>query len=142
MGNYKDRLEYILRAYEEELALAVRNRKPASGILGFGPGPGDDPCHSTLDQAVETLMRDLIREPGGVSEAGPVISRLLRVESEDRWPEPARLMLNAAQRHAIPLIPALDRETREELYAWYEKRHPRYRRFPLHKQILLALKNG
>ncbi len=140
MNSYLDRLRGIIGVYEEELSVADRNRKPASGLLGIGPGPGDDPCHDRLDQAVASLVDDMLRDPAGLSEAGPVVSLLLRAESEGGWPEPARLMLLAIQRHAISLIPVLERNTREELYAWYGKRHPRSRRFPLQKQILAALK--
>ncbi len=139
MNSYLDRLREILGVYEEELSVADRNRKPASGLLGIGPGPGDDPCHDRLDQAVASLVGDMLRDSAGASETGPVVSALLRAESEGGWPEPARLMLLAIQRHAIPLIPVLERNTREELYAWYEKRHPRSRRFPLQKQILATL---
>ena len=140
MNTYLNRLRELLDTYSEELRAANQKRKPVSGLLGIGPGPGDDPCHERLDQAVASLVDDMLRDPGGLSEAGPVVSLLLRAESGDRWPEPARLMLAAVQRHALPLFPFLDRETREELYAWYDKRHPRSRRFPLQKQLLAALK--
>ena len=140
MNTYLNRLRELLDTYSEELRAANQKRKPVSGLLGIGPGPGDDPCHDRLDQAVASLVDDMLRDSAGASETGPVVSLLLRAESEGGWPEPARLMLLAIQRHAIPLIPVLERNTREELYAWYEKRHPRSRRFPLQKQILASLK--
>ncbi len=141
MNTYLNRLQELLNTYSDELRAANQKRKPASGLLGIGPGPGDDPCHERLDQAVEALMGDMIQDSAGASETGPVVSALLRAESDGCWPESARLMLLAIQRHAIPLIPVLERNTRGELYVWYEKRHPRSRRFPLQKQILTALKN-
>ena len=142
MNGYTERLREILDTYEEELRIADRARKPASGLFGFGQGPGDDPCHSRMDQAVEALFGDMARDSAEASETGQVITSLLYAESEDRWPEHARLALLASQRHAIPLLSSLDRESRKELCAWYEKRHPRSRRFPLQKKIFLALKNG
>lgn len=139
MRNYLGELQGILDTYGEELEAAGKKRKAASGIFGFGPKPGDDPCHEKADRAVQTLLEQLAGE-NDPETAGQVVDGLFRAEAERKWPADAQIMMIALQRHALPLLEQLPPEKKRELQAWYEKRYKRSQRLPLQKTILKLLK--
>ncbi len=139
MRNYLGELQGILDTYGEELEAAGKKRKAVSGIFGFGPKPGDDPCHEKADRAVQTLLEELAEEDDA-ELTGQVVSGVLHADAGRKWPSDASLMLIAIQRHTLPLLPKMNAEARQELCAWYEKRYKRSQRLPLQKTILKLLK--
>ena len=74
-----------------------------------------------------------------VEDAADAIGLLLGAEEDRPWPEEARWMLVAAQRHALPVIPLLPGAQRRKLLLEYRKRYPRFRRLPVQDQVLKAL---
>ena len=132
----------ILDAYQEDLDALAASLRPGDGVFGFGRVPGNDPCHERFDAKVAALAERLLpRAEDGVEEA-ELAGLLLRCDSELSLPVYAQGMLIAIQRHALPLIPCLGADEARELTRWYEKQYPFYRRAPIQKDILKALKQA
>ncbi len=128
----------ILDAYQEDLDALAASLRPGDGVFGFGRVPGNDPCHERFDAKVAALAG---RYADGGEEA-ELAGLLLRCDSELSLPVYAQGMLIAIQRHALPLIPCLGADEARELTRWYEKQYPFYRRAPIQKDILKALKQA
>ena len=141
MSNYTERFREILNEYREGLEKDRKNRKPLSGIFGFGAGPGDDPCHEILDRQAGQLMEELGAGEPAPEETAELVNAVFRAEGSEAWPEYARLALIAIQRHTLPLISRMNPGDRAELAAWYEKQYPKHKRLPVQKIILQELKS-
>ena len=107
----EERMEAALRGcverYEEAVDSMTSRLRPGDGVLGMGRDPRRDPCHMAFYEEVgETVARFQATEP----EAGEVVQAvrfLLTLGQGDRRPL-VRPMLEAAQGHALPLIPLLE----------------------------------
>ena len=141
MSAYPERFREIMSEYREALDSDRKRRKPLSGIFGIGAGPGDDPCHDTLDRKTVQLTEEMAAETTTPEEATELVRAVLMAESSGVWPEYAKLALIAIQRHTLPLIRQTDPAGRAELAAWYEKRYPKRMRLPVQKKILEELKS-
>jgi len=133
-----DKFREILAEYRADLANMEKRRSPTDGLLGFGRGRGDDPCHDSLDSRTAALLREAQEAPP--EEGAALMRELLRAPEEGAWPEHAYLMLIALQRHSLGLISRLSAADAEELAAWQQKTYPFYRRLPVQKDVLRALK--
>lgn len=140
MSEYSERFQKILNEYREALERDRKNRKPLSGIFGFGAGPGDDPCHGMLDRQTAELTEQAAEEGTAQDDIAELVGAVFQAEGNEAWPEYARLALVAIQRHTLPLIPMMNAENRAELAGWYEKKYPRRMRLPVQKKILEELK--
>lgn len=139
MSVYLDRFQGIIEQYIEDFEKAEKNRKPGSGLFGFGQGPGDYPCHEKMDKQVGELCREAAEDDSGADETAALVKAVLQSEKSRQWPEAARLAVMAVQRHTIPLISRMSPEDRKELLSWYWKAYPRHRRLPVQKQIIREL---
>ena len=83
MSNYTERFREILNEYREGLEKDRKNRKPLSGIFGFGAGPGDDPCHGILDRQAEQLMTELGTEEPAPEETAELVNAVFRAEGSE-----------------------------------------------------------
>ena len=137
--SYAQKLRDLLDEYETAVRQARARKTPGSGLLGFGPKRGDYPCHEAFDQKLEALFAAMAAGDPPVEDAADAIGLLLRAEEDRPWPEEARWMLVAAQRHALPVIPLLPGAQRRKLLLEYRKRYPRFRRLPVQDQVLKAL---
>ena len=54
--SYAQKLRDLLDEYETAVRQARARKTPGSGLLGFGPKRGDDPCHEAFDQKLEALF--------------------------------------------------------------------------------------
>ena len=140
MSIYTERYQGIIVHYIEELEKAEKNRKPGSGLFGFGQGPGDFPCHTEMDNQVAELAGELTESEAEPDEIAEIVKAVLQAEESCAWPEAARWAVMASQRHVLPLIARMSAADRKEMLAWYEKAYPKRRRMPLQKQILEELK--
>ena len=140
MSIYTERFQEIVEHYIEELDKAEKNRKPGSGIFGFGQGPGDFPCHTEMDNQVAELAAEIAEGEAEPDEVAETVKAVLQAEESRTWPEAARWAVMASQRHVLPLIARMSAADRKEMLAWYEKAYPKRRRMPLQKQILEKLK--
>ena len=95
-------------------------------------------CVERYEEAVDSMTSRL--RPGE-PEAGEVVQAvrfLLTLGQGDRRPL-VRPMLEAAQGHALPLIPLLEPGQAEELAHWYGASYPRRQRLPIQERVLRAL---
>lgn len=138
MSSYTDRFQALTENYIEELEKADKNRRPGSGLFGFGHGPGDDPCHEIMDRQVGELAAEAAE--ASPEETAELVRAILRAEGSIPWREAARLAVLAAQRHTLGLIPGMKAEDRRETADWYEKTYPKRTRLPIQKQIIRELR--
>lgn len=136
---YMDRLQALLADYRADIDRLERSRKPTDGLLGFGKKPGDDACHDKMDERVRALAGEMTADPDADGIA-PALRLLLNAGTDETWPDHARWMLLAQQRHFLPLIPRLSAGERAELAALYDSLYPRRLRLPVQKQLAKALK--
>ena len=135
---YRESMLDALREYDGAVQEVQKNRRVFDGVLGLGNHPGSAPCHDALDRQAEALWREAA-EAGDLEAAEELVNTLFRAETEWKGPEYARLMLVAVQRHAIPLIPLMEKGARDELSDWYQKQYPRRKRLPVQDEVLAAL---
>ena len=139
MSGYTERFRGIIATYVEELEKAEKNRKPFGGLFGFGQGPGDYPCHETMDRQVAELTAEAADAEESPEETAELVKTVLRAEASRKWPEAARLAVLAIQRHTIPMIPQIGPEDRRKLSAWYSQAYPKRIRLPIQKQVVKEL---
>ena len=137
-----DDLELALKAcvarYEEAVSRMVARLRPGDGILGMGRDPRRDPCHMEFYEAVGQAVTQSLQaglEAGGADRA---VRFLLSMSQGDRHTL-ARPMMEAAQGHALPLIPLLEKSQAAELVRWYAGQYPKRRRLPIQDKVLAAL---
>ena len=68
------------------------------------------------------------------------VAMLLKPQGGIHWPLAAEWMLRAVERHALPLIPFLARETAESLRRAYAARYKPWDRLPAQKEVYRALR--
>ena len=116
-----------------------RKKRPTDGLLGFGKTLQNDPCQERFDERLAGLT-DAMRAAGPSPEAAEQAARLLLFrDDEASWPLAAQWMLRAAERHSLPLIPYLSRETAARIRREYAARNRPWDRLPVQKQVLRAL---
>ena len=141
MTDYAAAFQEILSRYASALQALDARSHPADGLFGLGRRKGDDPCHDALDREVAALLTGLAADPDAVSQASGLLRLLLEAESSRSWPEHARWMLIAVQRHGQLLVPLLSPTDAASLAAWYADRYPRSSRFPVQRDLLRALRH-
>ena len=139
MESFISQAEQAFRDYREELKAAEKKRRPVDGLFGFGHALQDDPCHERADEKIRRTVEELCAAqptPGAAEEMARLL--LLRQDMQE-WPAAAQWMLRAMERHALPLIPLLSRETAAEINRAYTGRYRRWERLPVQKQVCKAL---
>ena len=139
MSSYADKFREIMDQYEASLQALDSRSRPGDGIFGFGRKKADDPCHDAMDQAVEALLARLAADPEAAPEAPGLLRLLLEAESARPWPDHARWMLMASQRHGMLLVPLLSPRDAAEIAARYAALYSRFDRFPAQQALLKAL---
>ena len=132
-------LEQAFRDYLQDLENYEKKRRPTDGLLGFGRSLKDDPCHERLDERVEKAVGEICASAPSPGEAERTVRMLLRDDMQ-AWPLAAQWMLRAIERHAIPLIPFLTRETAAALLKEYAERYRPWDRLPVQREVHKALK--
>ena len=140
MKDYASDFYQILSRYDADLHAMNTHARPADGLFGLGRRRGDDPCHDVMDQAVQDLLTRLCADPDAVDQAPGILRLLLEAESARSWPDHARWMLIAAQRHGLLLVPLLSAADAAALASWYEGLYRRADRFPVQRDLLRALR--
>ena len=139
MTDYDASLQTILENYASALQTLDTRYRLGDGLFGFGRKKGDDPCHDVMDKAVEALISRLSEDPEAASQAPDVLRMLLEAESSRSWPDHARWMLVAVQRHAQLLVPLLSHTEAASLADWYSAQYSRAKRFPVQQALLKSL---
>ena len=139
MESFLARAEQAFADYREELKAAEQKLKPADGLFGFGHSLKDDACHVRADDRVRQAVEGLcaMQPPSDVAEK--MVRKLLFRDDVASWPQAAQWMLRAMERHALPLIPFLSRETAKIISLEYAGRYKRWERMPVQKQVCRAL---
>ena len=133
-------LEQAFADYRQDLEGFQRKSKPTDGLLGFGRTLGDDPCNERLDERIRQTVEALCVLQPSPGEAERAIRLLLFDQGTKAWPTEAQWMLRAVERHALPLIPYLEKERSALLCQEYGKRYRPWDRLPVQKQVYKALK--
>lgn len=137
-----EEFQCVLSAYQEDLDRLAESLRPGDGVFGFGRVPGDDPCHERFDKRASELAESWAQPERDRAEAADLVRRMLRCDRDLALPVYAQGMLLAIQRHVLPLIPRLTEAEAREMRLWYEKQYPFFRRMPIQKDVLRALKNA
>ena len=95
-----------LAEYAQAVTEVQKSRKMFDGVLGLGNHPSNAPCHDVFDKKVESLCLEAA-EPENGAERAALVEAVFGAEGQCKGPEYARLMLIAAQRHTLPLLPLL-----------------------------------
>ena len=133
-------LEQAFSDYRKEVEECRRRLKPADGLFGIGHSLKDDACNDRFDRRVEQLVAAACALPPMPEEAERLARRLLLPQDTQPWPLAAEWMLRAAERHALPLIPFLDKAGAAALLKEYAARYRPWDRLPAQKQVCRALK--
>ena len=132
-------LEKAFDDYGTDLEKAAKKQKVTDGLFGFGHSLKDDACHDRLDEKVSETVSDIIKRGPSPGEAERAVRTLL-ASREERFPrEAARWMLRAVERHALKLIPFLDRSAAGKIMSEYTRRYRPWDRLPAQKEVLRAL---
>ena len=142
MSEYYAALEEAFLAYRQDLDNYVKKSSPMEGILGFGRSLKDDFCHDRFDERVEQIVSRMSEEGPSPEETERFVRRILLQEGSEpiQWPLAAEWMLCALERHSLPLIPFLSKESAAAIRREYEKRNKPWNRLPVQKEICQALK--
>ena len=133
-------MEQAFSDYRQAIAAYEKKRKPTDGLLGFGHSLQDEACHEKLDERVEQVVSDICRLHPAPGDAEQAVKLLLAREDMPAWPLAAQWMLRALERHSLPLIPFLSRETAQALLKRYAAAYKPWDRLPVQKQVFKALK--
>lgn len=138
MDAFSVRLEELVADYRRAVEELEAARRPGDGWMGLGRDPKRDPCHMAFYQGVGRAAQEL----SGLTaeQAGEAAELLLTLGLRRPVPEGMVPMLEAAQGHALALIPQTDPERAARLLEVYAARYPRRGgRLPIHTQLLQAL---
>ena len=138
-----DWLEKLQEEYEAYAELTVQlqaKASPTDGLLGLTKGPQDAPEHDAFYQKIDELTDRMAAASPSAEEAAAVTEFLLTAAERYRAYEMAQWMMIPAEGLALKLIPFLESGEAARLLRQYEKYVPRFRRFPVQKQVVGALK--
>ena len=142
MEEYFAALSKAYTDYRQDIEAFERKSKPTDGLFGFGRSLQNDACNDRFDQRVEEAVSAIAAVKPAAECAERVIRTLLIRDDLRTWPLPAQWMLQAAERHALQLIPFLSSEAAAALHKEYADRYRPWERLPVQKQLLQALKKA
>ena len=132
-------IQALYEAYWEKTKQLERDRKPGQGLLGFGSGPKDDPCHDRFAEDTEAFLKDLEAAVPTPAQVREVLAFIYRAPLDRPEPLTAYWMMRAVHGLTLPLIGHLTPEDARAMKDVYEKDYPRRDRFPAQKKVLSAL---
>ena len=132
-------MEQAFLDYRQDLEAFERKRKPTDGLLGIGRSLKDDPCHDRVDERLAQAVEAICAMRPSPEQAERAVGLLLRSDAA-AWPLAAQWMLRALERHSIPLIPFLSRESAAAFLKAYANRYRPWDRLPAQQQVYKALK--
>ncbi len=135
-------LQRCYAEYMEAVEKLPKKYPGAAGLLGVGTGPKDDACHEAFYDQVEVVAQALADAGPDEMMARAAVEMILKAPETYADKNLAVMMLTAAQKHAIPLIPHLAPTDAADLLAWYDRYCPRQTRLPIQKEVATALKKA
>ncbi len=133
-------LEQAFRDYRQDLENYLKKSRPTDGLLGFGHSLKDDSCHDRFDEHIQQAVQGICEAEPSPETAEKAVRRLLFPEAGQDWPLAAEWMLGAIERHSLPLIPFLTKESAAAILKSYEGRYKPWNRLPVQKDVIKALK--
>ena len=134
------RLADVQKLYEMYLARTkelTARRRPGDGLLGFGPGPDQDPCHDAFSQALGACLAE---KALSAAETAAILRYIYEAPLCHEHDQLAYWMLLAVHGLTVPRVKALTAADAAALWTWYRKAYPPAKRLPAQKQVLRALK--
>ncbi len=128
--------------YEQYLAKTEqleRDRKLGEGLLGFGGGPKDDPCHERFAKDLEALLGQILAREPASGEVRELLEYIYRAPQVYPQPLTAYWTFQAVQGMTAPLAARLDPADAQAVRDEYVKTYKRWERLPAHKKALAAL---
>lgn len=138
---WSDQLQPLRQCYEEyleERQMILQDGGPFQGVarLFTGPPAGERMSAKRFIQRLEECLAQLDREDAGLV-AQAVEYMLLEAEGTD---QNSKLMFQAAESCALPLLDALAREDAARLLKGYIKRYPKRRQLlPKQREVMAGL---
>ena len=129
----------LIDNYIAEVNTVIENSKPSDGLLGFGSGPKDHPCHMDFYNKMEALMQSFAASSPDADSANAAAEILIKCSSEKPCPQEAYWMLVVIQQLATPTIKYLSSDERSALKSWYDDNIPRRTRLPIQKTLYKEL---
>ena len=105
-----EHLQEIYCAYTETVNRAAQKASPFAGILGFGDGVKNDPCHREFYDQVEKWVNAFLSHQPDAQEAAEA-TRFILIAAAAHKGQLTYSTCLAAQGHAQKLIPLLDQES-------------------------------
>lgn len=135
-----EKLAALYEAYLDEFHRLERKRRPFEGVLGFGGGPQNYPCHEAFAQDLERLLNQFAAQAPSSDQVGPVLDYIY-FAAPARWKSETAVywMLLAVQGLTLDLIPLLDGAGAEALCKTYQDTYPRRQRLPVQEKVFAAL---
>ena len=133
----------LRRVYDEYLSDAARlssTYKPTDGLLGFGRGPGSDPCHDRFQERLERALAVTAEAAPPSSVVAEVLSFIYEAPLRHQNNTMVSLMLKAVHTLTEPLVTLLSQEDAATLWTRYDEAYPRAERLPVQKKIAALLR--
>ncbi|MEA5144166.1 MAG: hypothetical protein VB023_11435 [Oscillibacter sp.] len=130
-------VQKLYKTYLARTKELTARRRPGDGLLGFGPGPDQDPCHDAFSQALKACLAEEIPSSG---ETAAILHYIYEEPFCHEHDQLAYWMLLAVHGLTVPRVKALTAADAAALWTWYRKAYPPAKRLPAQKQVLRALK--
>ena len=135
-------LDQIYTNYSNELEACGKKQKFTDGLFGFGHSIKDDPCHEKFYNRIKETLDRVAEYAPTSEETEKVIMFLFSRKNTYPYPPSAQLMLCAAEKHIIPLIPFLSRNSAIHIFDQYDAMYRKWERLPVQTEVWKNLKNS
>lgn len=134
-----EQLKACYAAYLAAVEKAEKNKTGWNGAFGIGASTKDHPCHDDFYEAMEGWCRDFMAKNPSRAEAEEAVRYIFEMSEAYRGKLPYWYMY-AAHGFTRPIIPLVSSGFAEEMRVWYNDRHPRQDRMPVHREVFKLLK--
>ena len=131
--------EHYLEAMDKTVLDEARHFGGITRLL-VGKKSESESLLPAFDAALETALSHVLQEQPSSGEVRELAEWML-MQVKENWDKPQlKYSLMAVLRHIIPLICCLSREDASILAEKFETAFPRREQFPIHKELIIKLK--
>lgn len=141
MNRYVELLREARETYRAEAEALAKNKHVFDGIFGTGSSVKNNACHDRFDARIEEILRQMTEEGAAAREIGEAVAFVLDGEAKNEAMSSVDIYLIAVQRHCLPLIALMPRESAAGLLERYVRAWPRHTRLPVQAEIVKRLKS-
>ena len=138
-SGFSDTLRQIYADYLNELADFRAKLKPTDGLLGFGRGVKDAPCHAEFADRLESALATFANGVPSSAEVAEVLGFVYDAPQAHEETSSAYFMLIAVHGLTEGLVRFVTPEDASALYARYVKQYPKHRRLPTQVRLVETL---